>query len=113
MSSRRDFLAFSLACLLPERVDAQSSIEAMPFSSLRPGAPLPAWLKPYAFPNRPRNTEFAFVEDEGRTVLRARANASTSGLAREIAVDPRRYPRIAWRWKVRSEERRVGKECRL
>src|SRR5262245_12825724 len=72
----------------------------MPFSTLKPGASLPPWLKAYAFPNRPKRTEFAFVEDEGRTVLRARANASTSGLAREIAIDPRRHPVLAWRWKV-------------
>jgi hypothetical protein len=72
----------------------------MPFSSLRPGARLPEWLKPVTFWNRPRHTEFALVGDEGRTVLRARAKASTSGLAREIAVDPRRFPLLAWRWKV-------------
>jgi hypothetical protein len=67
---------------------------------LKPGARLPDWLKPVTFWNRPRHTEFALVADEGRTVLRARANASTSGLAREIAVDPRRTPLLAWRWKV-------------
>ena len=72
----------------------------MPFSSLPPGSPLPTWLKAYAFPNRPKHTEFSFVEDEGRTVLRARASASTSGLARALAVDPRRHPILAWRWKV-------------
>jgi hypothetical protein len=67
---------------------------------LKPGARLPDWLKPVTFWNRPRHTEFALAADEGRTVLRARANASTSGLAREIAVDPRRIPLLAWRWKV-------------
>ncbi len=100
MSSRRDFLALSLGFFIIGRAQAQTALEAMPFSSLKPGAPLPAWLMPYAFPNRPRHTEFALVEDEGRTVLRARAIASTSGIAREIAIDPRRYPVLSWRWKV-------------
>ena len=100
MTRRRQFLGFLLLIPYGGRARAQSSIEAMPFSSLKPGAPLPDWLKSYAFPNRPRHTEFAFVEDEGRTVLRARANASTSGIARAIAVDPRRHPILSWRWKV-------------
>jgi len=99
MTSRRGFLAFLLAGFL-KNADAQAAIEAMPFSSLRPGAALPPWLKPLTFRNQPRHTEFALVEDEGRTVLRARSSAATSGLAREIAIDPARHPVIAWRWKV-------------
>lgn len=97
---RRSFLGVPLACLVFRKAEAQAAIEALPFSSLKPGAPLPPWLKPYAFPNRPKHTEFSFVEDEGRTVLRARSSAATSGLAREIAIDPGRYPLVAWRWKV-------------
>lgn len=100
MTDRRKILGFLLLAPCLGRVCAQSSIEALPFSSLKPGAALPDWLKPVTFWNRPQHTEFKLVEDEGRTVLRARAKASTSGLARELAVDPRRYPLLAWRWKV-------------
>jgi hypothetical protein len=32
--------------------------------------------------------------------LRARANASTSGIIRALRVDPRIHPVLAWRWKV-------------
>ena len=98
MTTRRAFLALSIALALPAR--AQAAIEALPFSSLRPGAPLPEWLKPYAFEGRPRHTRYALVEDEGRTVLHARAEASASGLARELRVDTRSHPLFAWRWKV-------------
>lgn len=101
MIVRREFLAFLCLGILSGKGKAQTTVvEAMPFSSLQPGAALPSWLKAYAFPNRPKHTEFALVEDEGRTVLRARANASTSGLAREIPVDPRRHPILVWRWRV-------------
>lgn len=96
---RRGFL-FLAAALLPLAAKAQSSIEAMRFSSLQPGGPLPEWLKLQTFSGRPRHTEFALVADEGRTVLRARAVASTSGLARELNVDLRSHPLLAWRWKV-------------
>jgi hypothetical protein len=62
--------------------------------------PLPEWLEHQAIAGRSRHTEYALVEDEGRTVLRARAEASTSGLARALRVDPRTHPILAWRWKV-------------
>jgi DUF3047 family protein len=98
---RRDFLALA-AALLPCSAPAQGPVEVMRFSSLQPGASLPDWVEPYVFPNQPRHTQFALVEDEGRTVLRARAEASTSGLIRSVRVDPRRHPLLAWRWKVTS-----------
>ena len=100
MNARRRFLAFVSLSFVAGRAAAQASIPAMPFSSLRPGAPLPEWLELQTFPSRPRHTEFALVADEGGTVLRARAVASTSGLARELAVDLRTHPILAWRWKV-------------
>jgi len=97
---RRDLLALAAAAFVPRIASAQAAIEAMRFSALQPGAALPEWLKPQSFPSRPRHTEFALVADEGRTVLRARAAASTSGLARELSVDLRTHPLLAWRWKV-------------
>lgn len=100
MTGRRAFLALAAALLLPRRALAADAIEAMRFSALRAGDPLPDWLKPYAFEGRPKHTEYALVEDAGRTVLRARANASTSGLIRELRADPRTHPLLAWRWKV-------------
>jgi hypothetical protein len=99
MIARRRFLALALM-LFPGAGKAQADIQAMPFSSLRPGAPPPDWLEPYVFPNQPRHTEFSLVADGGRTVLKARAAASTSGLARALRVDPRTHPVLAWRWKV-------------
>lgn len=102
MTGRRSFLAAS-ACglLLPRSVLARpSAIEAMRFSALKPGAPLPAEYRVHTFEKQPRHTEYALVEDAGRTVLRARAVASTSGIARALRVDPATHPLLAWRWKV-------------
>jgi hypothetical protein len=78
---------------------AEDAIAALPFSSLRPGAALPEWLQPYVFPNRPR-TSYALVADAGRTVLRAFADASASGLFRPMEADLRAHTIVAWRWKV-------------
>jgi hypothetical protein len=97
---RREFLVAAATAVLPLSAAAQSAMDAMRFSALSAGAPLPEWLEPYTFSNRPRQTQFALVEDEGRTVLRARAVASTSGLIRRVRVDPRVHPILSWRWKV-------------
>lgn len=99
--NRRVFLSFGGACLLlPRLVRAQSGVDVARFSALRAGGPLPAWLAPYVFENQPKHTQYSLVEDEGRVALRAEARASASGLIREIRVDPKTHPILAWRWKV-------------
>lgn len=101
MITRRAFLATTAGgLLLPRAVLGQAEIEAMRFSALKPGAALPADYRPYVFDNQPRHTEYALVEDAGRTVLRARAEASTAGIIRTVRVDPATHPLLSWRWKV-------------
>lgn len=100
MNGRRAFLAFAAAALVSGAARAQQAVEAMKFSALEPGAPLPPQFRSYAFANRPRHTEYALAKDDGRTVLRARSQAATSGIIRELRVDPRRHPILAWRWKT-------------
>ena len=97
---RRRFLAFCSATLACRGALAQASVEAMRFSALRPGAALPAGFRHFAFSGQTRTTEYSLVEDAGRTVLRARANASTSGIIREVQVGPQQHPVLAWQWKV-------------
>lgn len=77
-------------------------------STLAPGAALPDWLEPVTFGEKARPTEFALVADEGRTVLRARARASASGLARTRRVNPADHPILAWRWKATNLVARGG-----
>jgi hypothetical protein len=99
--TRREFLLAGGAwLLLPCPVCAQSGVEVARFSALRAGGPLPAWLAPYVFENQPKHTRFSLVEDDGRVVLRAEAHASTSGLIRQMRVDPNAHPILGWRWKV-------------
>lgn len=98
--NRRGFLAAASTAFLAGVAQAQNAVEAMRFSALLPGAPLPDWLQPYVLPNQPRRTRFTLVEDGGSTVLAVRANASSSGLLRRVRVDPRLHPILSWRWKV-------------
>lgn len=95
---RRAFLAAAAALALPAR--AQEPVHAMRFSALRPGAALPEDYRSYAFAGQERRTQYTLVEDRGTTVLRARADASTAGIIRDVRVDPAARPILAWRWKA-------------
>lgn len=75
-------------------------LHAMRFSALEAGAQLPADYRSYAFEGQARRTEYALVREEGRTVLRARAEDSTAGIIRDVRVDPAARPILAWRWKA-------------
>ena len=97
---RRGFLAGCTAVLVPRVALAQASVDAMRFSALPAGAALPAGFRHVVLSSQKRETEYTLVDDGGRTVLRARANSSGSGIVRELRVDPHRHPLLAWRWKV-------------
>ncbi|MEO8202974.1 MAG: DUF3047 domain-containing protein [Betaproteobacteria bacterium] len=77
-----------------------AKISAMRFSALKAGDTLPADLRPWSFAGGQKPTRYSLVEDEGVVVLRADAAASTSGIARELKLDPRALPLLSWRWKV-------------
>ncbi|MFZ5557319.1 MAG: DUF3047 domain-containing protein [Pseudomonadota bacterium] len=63
------------------------------------GKPPPGW-QPWIILRSKPLTRYALVENHGKTVLRAEARTSASGLYREIHVNPRRHPILAWRWRV-------------
>lgn len=98
--NRRRFLAAAALGLLPGAGRAAEPVYAMRYSALRGGAPLPPDYRLYAFAGQDRHTGYALVEDEGRTVLRARADASTAGIVRDVRADLARTPLLAWRWKA-------------
>jgi len=74
--------------------------EAPPaFSRMAPGAAIAGWEPLRPAPNAP-DTRYALVADGGRTVLRAEAQGSMSGLVRAVNIDLRETPLLRWRWKV-------------
>jgi hypothetical protein len=105
MVNRRRFLAAGALALMPRVGLPADGIEALPISSLAPGAPLPEDYRWFGFEGVPR-TEFAPVAEDGRTVLHARARASMGAVVRSVRVEPARRPLLAWRWKaLRRPER--------
>jgi hypothetical protein len=92
-------LAWPLAAL-GQAAPRAGRIDAMRFSAMKAGE-LPAGeLRPWAFASGTRLTRYSLVADAGTVVLRADAEASASGIVRELSVDPRTHPVVEWRWKV-------------
>jgi hypothetical protein len=98
----RNRLAIALAaCCVTALVWAQAdTLIAGAFSALKAGAPLPEHWKPLGVSSAKNATRYAVVDDNGVTVVRAEANASASGLSRNIKINPAEFPLLKWRWKI-------------
>lgn len=70
------------------------------FSAQRAGGPLPDGWRPLTFRKIERHTRYELVRDGDSVVVKADSEASASGLVRELKLDARAYPRLAWRWKI-------------
>ena len=80
---------------------AQSQIiEVGKVSAATMGDTLPPEWKPLTFKKIERHTTYTLVKDGDTVVVKAVAEASASGLTREIKINPKEYPIIKWHWKV-------------
>lgn len=78
-------------------------VEFGKFSTAPEGAALPPDWQPLTFKKIPRHTTYSLVKDPDRVVVKAASEASSSGLVREMLLDPREYPVVEWRWKVPNQ----------
>ncbi len=72
------------------------------FSEASPEKELPDNWEHFTFDDVPSHTRYRLVEEGGQTVIRARSDASASGLIREMSIDPKQYPVVRWRWKAEN-----------
>ncbi|MDR4493239.1 MAG: DUF3047 domain-containing protein [Nitrospirales bacterium] len=72
------------------------------FSSAQAGGSLPKGWQPLTFEKIPEHTRYELVSDEGQVVVKATSHQSSSGLTREITINPKDYPVVEWRWKVKN-----------
>jgi hypothetical protein len=79
---------------------SQNIIEVGKFSAESIGNVPPSHWKPLTFKKIERHTAYTLVEDNSTVVVRAEAEASASGLTREIKINPKEYPIMQWQWKV-------------
>jgi hypothetical protein len=70
------------------------------FSAATVGQGLPDGRKLLTFKKIEKHTTYRLVKDNDAVVIEAVAEASASGLTREIRINPRQYPMVQWRWKV-------------
>ena len=70
------------------------------FSANAPGDHVPVGWQPWTLSRFKKPTQYQLVDYNGRTVVKASAKASASGLVHPLAVDLRRYPMLTWQWKV-------------
>jgi hypothetical protein len=91
------------AALLAACASAPSSV-VLPyvsaFSESVPGDALPAGWDRWTLSRLKRPTQYRLVDEAGKTVVRASADSSASGLIHRLDIDPKVYPTLAWRWKV-------------
>ncbi len=110
MRPRIPLLIISMAVFLlvtvnlgePNRLQAESPaiLEIGQFSAASLEKTWPDGWKPLTFPKISQHTHYSLVNDGERIVVKATSQASSSGLTREVQVDPKEYPIIQWQWKV-------------
>jgi len=70
------------------------------FSDSTPGEELPRGWQPWTLSKFKKSTQYELVAQDGRTVIKASAQSSASGLVHPIEVETKAYPLLSWRWKV-------------
>lgn len=87
---------------LPLSVHAQGGgiLEVGKFSAAAPGTEFPENWKPLTFPKIKRHTAYTLIRDGDAVIVKAMSEASSSGLRRDITIDPKEYPVVQWRWKI-------------
>ncbi len=96
--------ALSAGCAgIPGGLHAPSAV-ALPrvtsFSASSPGEGMPHEWQPWTLTKFKKPTQYQLVDFGGKTVVKASARASASGLIHPLSVDPHEYPLLQWRWKV-------------
>ena len=71
------------------------------FSESKAGQEVPQGWEEWTLSKFKKPTQYKLVQDGGRTVIKAHAEASASGLVHRLKnLDPKAYPLLTWRWKV-------------
>ena len=71
------------------------------FSKNRPSEDgLPEGWRRWTLSRFKKPTQYKLVDYNGRTVVKAHADASASGLVHKLDLDPREYPLLSWQWKT-------------
>ena len=84
------------------QAESPTTLHVGAFSRAQAGGPYPDSWKPLTFHKIDEHTEYSLVEDDGTVVVKAVSRGSSSGLTREVDIDPKEYPIVEWRWKIEN-----------
>ena len=82
------------------RAQSQAMIEVGKFSASIVGRKVPDGWKSLTFRKIEKHTTYTLVRDNDTVAIKAVAEASASGLTREIKINLKEYPTLQWSWKV-------------
>ena len=89
-----------IVCFLPILSLAAPAELSLPIADERGTGLAPGWRE-VRFPRIPRGTDYRLVVEDGHPLLRARSRSGASALLHGLDIDPREWPRLRWRWRVR------------
>lgn len=96
--------AFRRAALLAAACTAAVAAGDAPripaFSEAAAGADLPAGWQRFVLGKPQRLTEYSLAQIDGKTVLKAVAEASASAVVHRLKADPARTPWLSWNWRT-------------
>jgi hypothetical protein len=98
-------LALITLCLtqsIPASAENPDQLVVGNFSLATPGGPFPEGWEPLLFEKIQKHTQYDLVKDGEQVVVKAVSRQSSSGLTKELTIDPKEYPVIEWRWKVEN-----------
>ena len=93
---------FGLPLLSLAKPKPETILEVGKFSTAQAGSKLPTGWTPLTFENIKDHTHYELVKDKKDMVLKAMSVASSSGITREVSIDPKEFPIVTWRWKVEN-----------
>lgn len=94
-------LALTAGCAsLSETTGTVALPQVSSFSAAAPNGELPPGWQKWTLSRFKKPTQYQLVDYDGRTVVKASARASASGLVHPLRVNPLEYPFLQWRWKV-------------
>jgi len=96
------FLSMMGALWIPYGIAGSQIIEVGTFSEGEPGGPFPQGWQPLHFEKIPQHTKYELVKINKTVVVKATSKQSSSGLTREISIDPKEFPIVQWQWKVEN-----------
>ena len=91
------WLLIAPACLWAQN---GAVLEVGKFSASQVGQTMPDGWKPLTFKKIPKHTSYEVVKDGGVTIVKAVSEAAASGLIKPVAIDPKEFPIVRWRWKI-------------